>query len=57
MEVRYTIPTDGPLHGKVTLVWVLLYPTRVGAAMVCAWFVTTRLWSLGQMVFRFVVRS
>ena len=57
MEVRYTIPTDGQLHGKVTLVWVLLYPTRVGAAMVCAWFVTTRLWSLGQMVFRFVVRS
>ena len=57
VEVRYTIPTDGPLHGKVTLVWVLLYPIRVGAAMVCAWFVTTRLWSLGQLVSRFVVRS
>ena len=57
VEVRYSFPIDGPLHGRVTLVWVLLSPIRVGAAMVCAWFVTTRLWSLGQVVSRFVVRS
>ena len=56
-EVRYMIPAEGPLHGRVTLTSALLYPVRVGAAMVCAWFVTTRLWTLGRMVARFVVRS
>ena len=56
-EVRYMIPAEGPLHGRVTLTAALLYPIRVGAAMVCAWFVTTRLWSLGRMGARFVVRS
>ena len=57
VEVRYTFPVDGPLHGKVTLVWALLYPARVLAAVLCAWFVTTGLWSLGQMASRFVIRS
>ena len=42
-EIRYMIPAEGPLHGTVTLTSALLYPVRVGAAMVCAWFVTTRL--------------
>ena len=56
VEVRYTFPVDGPLHGKVTLVWVLLYPARILAAVLCAWFVTTRLWALGRMASRFVAR-
>ena len=56
-EVRYMIPAEGPLHGRVTLTSALLYPVRVGAAMVCAWFVTTSLWTLGRMGARFVVRS
>ena len=56
VEVRYTIPVDGPLHGKVTLVWMLLYPVRVGAATPCTWFATTLLWSLARMGARFVVR-
>ena len=57
VEVRYTIPVDGPVHGKVTLVWMLLYPVRVGAAILCTWFTTTLLWSLARMGARFVVRS
>ena len=56
VEVRYTFPVDGPLHGRVTLVWVLLYPARILAAVLCAWFVTTRLWALGRMASRFVAR-
>ena len=56
-EIRYMIPAEGPLHGRVTLTSALLYPVRVGAAMVGAWFVTTRLWNLGGMGARFVVRS
>ena len=56
VEVRYTFPVDGSLHGKVTPVWTLLYPARVLAAVLCAWFVTTRLWALGRMASRFVAR-
>ena len=56
VQVRYTIPGDGPLHGRVTLVWMLLYPVRVGAAILCTWFATTLLWSLVRMGARFVVR-
>ena len=57
VQVRYTIPVAGPLHGRVTLVWMLLYPVRVGAATLCTWFATTLLWSLARMGARFVVRS
>ena len=57
VQVTYTIPGDGPLHGRVTLVWMLLYPVRVGAAILCTWFATTLLWSLVRMGARFVVRS
>ena len=56
-EARYLIPVDGPLHGRVTLVWMLLYPIRVGAAILCTWFTTTLLWSLARMGARLVVRS
>ena len=56
VEVRYTFPVDGPVHGKVTLVWAMLYPVRVLAVVVCPWFVTARLWSLGRMAFPFVMR-
>ena len=56
VQVRYTIPGDGPLHGRVTLVWMLLYPVRVGAAILCTWFATSLLWSLVRMGARFVVR-
>ena len=47
----------GPLYGRMTLTWALLYPIRVGAAILCTWFATTLLWSLGRMGARFVVRS
>ena len=57
VQVTYTIPGDGPLHGRVTLVWMLLYPVRVGAAILCTWFATSLLWSLVRMGARFVVRS
>ena len=65
-EVRYALPVSGtevtgahhgPLYGRMTLTWALLYPIRVGAAILCTWFVTTLLWSLGRMGARFVVRS
>ena len=65
-EVRYTLPVSGtevtgahhgPLYGRMTLTWALLYPIRVGAAILCTWFATTLLWSLGRMGARFVVRS
>ena len=56
-EVRYALPVYGPLYGRMTLTWALLYPIRVGAAILCTWFATTLLWSLGRMGARFVVRS
>ena len=65
-EVRYALPVSGtevtgahhgPLYGRMTLTWALLYPIRVGAAILCTWFATTLLWSLGRMGARFVVRS
>ena len=56
VEVRYTFPVDCSLHGKVTLVWTLLYPARVLAAVLCTWFVTTRLSALGRIAPRFVAR-
>ena len=57
VQVTYAIPGDGPLHGTVTLVWMLLYPVRVGAAILCTWFSTSVLWSLARMGARFIVRS
>ena len=65
-EVRYALPVSGtevtgahhgPLYGRMTLTWALLSPIRVGAAILCTWFATTLLWSLGRMGARFVVRS
>ena len=65
-EVRYALLVSGtevtgahhgPLSGRMTLTWALLYPIRVGAAILCTWFATTLLWSLGRMGARFVVRS
>ena len=65
-EVRYALLVSGtevtgahhgPLYGRMTLTWALLYPIRVGAAILCTWFATTLLWSLGRMGARFVVRS
>ena len=56
-EVRYTFPSNGPLTGEVTLVWALLYPIRVGAVVLCTWFVTTRLWSAARKGARLIVRS
>ena len=65
-EIRYALPVSGtevtgahhgPLYGRMTLTWALLYPIRVGAAILCTWFATTLLWSLGRMGARFVVRS
>ena len=57
VEVRYSIPANGPLNGEVTLIGALLYPIRVGAVIVCTRFATVSLWSLIRMGARFVRQS